>query len=72
MTGVILFEKYNLPKYFLNVSTGKEFVFMRLFRSAFLSKSLKNEHVKNKQLGSVVNLKPQADFTVAVLLFNLL
>lgn len=40
---------------------------MRLFRSAFLSKSLKNEHVKNKQLGSVVNLKSQADFTVAVL-----
>lgn len=27
MTGVILFEKYNLPKYFLNVSTGKEFVY---------------------------------------------
>lgn len=42
-------------------------LFMRLFRSAFLSKSLKNEHVKNKQLGSVVNLKPQAEFTVAVL-----
>lgn len=40
-------------------------LFMRLFRSAFLSKSLKNEHVKNKQLGSVVNLKPQAEFTVA-------
>lgn len=42
-------------------------LFMQLFRSAFLRKSLKNEHVKNKQLGSVVNLKPQADFTVAVL-----
>lgn len=40
-------------------------LFMQLFRSAFLRKSLKNEHVKNKQLGSVV--KPQADFTVAVL-----
>lgn len=41
-------------------------LFMRLFRSAFLSKSLKNEHVKNKQLGSVVNLKPQAEFTVVL------